>query len=454
MGFQFVHMESFCRKGDAQGRTTGFVFSEARRDPAASVHVANPLPPTVVYGMDVAQVEALHDTAADAARTTPKAGPPRKLRQDHKTLHTVIASHPYTMDEVRADPDKRAEVETWEKRTIVWLRSQYGDDLKSVVRHEDESHYHIHAYIVPTDDTEMRALRHHPGVTAKRAVMSETAGGENSKAASKRGDAAYKGAMREWQNSYHEVVGIPCGLARLGPRRRNLARGEWQRETAQAKALQAALERATVVKTKIEAHIATKKTEVGTLVSTAETTAAALRAEADTAIAEAARQLAAARAATDAAKARHDAAIKEQTKARGMMSFVREETARVAAQAARLQRLPSILRTVFDGFRQSAVAERIRAAVAADMTALRDQASAADRRAAAANNRASAAEAAHSKAEGRADTLDVALAETTAQRDAARREVARLRPSEPTLGPGFGPSIRPPAPGTRTPKSV
>jgi len=437
MGFQFVHMESFSRKGDSKGRSTGFVFSEARRDPAASVHVANPLQPTVAYGMDVSEVEALHDAAADAARTMPKSGPPRKLRQDHKTLHTVIASHPYTMDEIRADPAKRAEVETWEKRTIDWLRSQYGDDLKSVVRHEDESHYHIHAYIVPDADTEMRALRHHPGVTAKRAAMTEgPPAGEDSKALSKRGDSAYKGAMRAWQDSYHAVVGIPCGLARLGPRRRNLSRGDWQRDQTQAKALQAALDRAAVVKTKIETHIVTKKAEVETLVSTAETEVAALRAEAAAAMVEAAQRLAAAKAATEAAKAAHDAAVREQSRARRMMSRVQEETVRVAAKAARLQHLPSVLRTVFDGWRHSKVADRIRAAVDTDLAALRE-------RAASALKLAAAADAARRQALARADTLANALTETTAQRDAARRDVARFRPPEPTPGPSPGPGMRP-----------
>jgi hypothetical protein len=449
MGFQFIHMESFSRKGDEKGRTTSFVLGEARRDPAASVHVANPLPPVVVYGLDVAEVEALHDAAADAARTTPKDGKPRRLRQDHKTLHTVIASHPLTMEEIRVDQEKRAEVELWERRTIAWLRAQYGDDLKSVVRHEDESHYHIHAYVVPTDDTEMRALRHHPGVTAKRAAMAAgPADAEDSKALSKRGDAAYKGAMREWQESYHEVVGIPCGLARLGPRRRNLPRGEWQREKAQAKALQAALDRAAIVKTKIETHIDMKKAEVERLVSTAETTAAALRAEADAAMAEAARRLAAPPAETEAAQAAHDAAIKVQTEARGMISRAREEAVRVKTAAARLQHLPSVLRTVIDGFRKSKVAARVRAAVAVEMNRLRDQVSSAERRADAANNRASVAEAAHRKAEDRSWNLDAALTETEAQRDALRREVARFRPPEPMPGSSLRPGMRP-TPGRR-----
>ncbi len=437
MGFQFVHMESFSRKGDGKGRTTRFVFAEARRDPAASVHVAHPQPPVVVYGLDVVEVEALHDAAADAARTLPKDGKPRKLRQDHKTLHTVISSHPYTMDEIRDDPEKRAEVEVWEKRTIDWLRSQYRDDLKSVVRHEDESHYHIHAYIVPDADTEMRALRHHPGVTAKRDAMAVgPTDAEDLKALSKRGDAAYKGAMQAWQESYHEVVGIPCGLARLGPRRRNLPRGDWQRETAQAKALQAALNRAAVVKNKVETFVREKRTETESLVSTAETTAAALRAEADAAGADAARRLAEAKSATEAATAAHDAAVAEQRKARSMMARVREADAKMREATVRLQRWPSLLRTAWDGFRKSKVAERIRAAVESEMTALRERASSALARAA-------AADAALRKAEERASLIDHALTETTAQRDVAREELARLRPPEPMPRPSLGPGMRP-----------
>lgn len=440
MAFQFVHLESFSRKADSKGRGTAFIFAEARRDLAASVHVSNPSPPVVVYGATVEEVEALHDAAADAARTTPKDGKPRKLRQDHKTLHTVVASHPHSMDEVRADPAKRAEAEEWERRTVEWLRSQYGDDLKSVIRHEDESHFHIHAYVVPTDDPELRALRHHPGVTAKRAAMADGPGdGEDSKALSKRADREYKAAMRSWQDSYHAAVGIPCGLARLGPQRRSLTRAEWQAEKAQAKALKAALDRAAVVKTKIETHIVTKKTEVEALVSTAATEAAALRAEADAAKADADRLLAEAKAATDAALKEQDRAVQEQRKAQSMMARVRAEAARVREASAQLQRLPSLLRTVWDGFRQSRVADRIRASIEREMERLREQA-------ASAAERASKADADRRKAEERARTLDRNLTETTAQRDAARKEVARLRPPEPEPAYSAGPRPMPKRP--------
>ena len=109
MSFQFIHMTAYSRKGDGKGRSASYVFNEARRDPAASVHVANPAPPVVVFGVGVDEVERLHDAAADAATMTPKDGKPRRIQKSQHTLMTVVASHPLSMEEVRGDPDKRRE---------------------------------------------------------------------------------------------------------------------------------------------------------------------------------------------------------------------------------------------------------------------------------------------------------------------------------------------------------
>ncbi|EPB6721856.1 hypothetical protein ACRRHK_002926 [Vibrio fluvialis] len=38
---------------------------------------------------------------------------------------------------------------------------------------------------------------------------------------------AYKKAMIEFQNRYYDQVSIPCGLTRLGARKRRLTRKEW-----------------------------------------------------------------------------------------------------------------------------------------------------------------------------------------------------------------------------------
>jgi hypothetical protein len=269
MAYQFVHLESWSRKPDDKGRSTEFIFDEASRKPVASVHVAKPKPPTVIYGLDVEEVRAMHDMAATVATTTVK-GKPRKIRLDQKTLHSVVASHPYTVAEVRADPKKAEEVREWERLTVVWLKRQYGLALKSVIRHTDEQQWHLHAYVLPSDDPELKAAIFHPGVVAKRSVKAAGAQpGEDGKALNKRADVAYKSAMRDWQDSYHESVAVPCGLTRLGPARRRLTREEWKAEQAQAKALKNAVERAAAVKRQGQAYIDRTKAEAQAIKSDA-----------------------------------------------------------------------------------------------------------------------------------------------------------------------------------------
>lgn len=406
MPSQFVHLESWSRKGNASGRSTGFIFAEARRDPGASGHVTNPAAPIVIYGVGVEEVERQHDAAADLARTTPKGGMPKRIRQDQHTLITVVASHHFTVEEVRDDPLKRRDLARWEILTVEWLKGQYGDQLVSVVRHEDESHWHLHAYVLPSSP-DMKASALHPGQRAKAEIMQAgPVGGEDSKAVNRRGDRAYRAAMRAWQDSYYQTVAAPCGLTRLGPQRRRLTRAEWKAEQLQAQALRETLDRARAVKQKGESWIATTK------------------AKADRIVREAEREMEQARATTTAALAAHDKAVVEQRKAQGMMSHARQEAARVRNAVSRIQSLPGILRNIWDGFRRSKVQDRIHAAVETEMNDLRGQAVAAAERARTAND-------ARRRAEEKTRTLDRALAEVGVQRDAAWRELARLRPPEP-----------------------
>ncbi|MEY9782041.1 plasmid recombination protein [Sinorhizobium fredii] len=352
MGYQFIHLESYSRKADAKGRDTNFIFGEASRRPEASVHVTNPVPPVIVHGLSVEAVQELHDAAVASATIEVKGGKSRKIRSDQNSLHTVVASHPFTMDEIHADPGKRREALQWERRTIAWLQDQYGDDLKSVIRHEDESHYHLHGYVVPTSDPEMKAAKYHPGVTAKRTVMtSGPAAGEDQKALGKRGDAAYKAAMREWQDSYHETVAIPCGLTRLGPQRRRLSRDEWQREQVQARALQNVVRQARKVKASGEEFISRTKTNAAKMA------------------ANAAHAQDAARKAAAAALAVQDRARQEHEQARASI-----------ADAERYSGWAGRLRAVWDKFRESKMAERIRNEFLGEIDRWRDVAKTAERR--------------------------------------------------------------------------
>ncbi len=351
MGYQFVHLESFSRKPDAKGRGTDFIFSEASRKPEASIHVEHPLPPVVVYGVDVGTVQEIHDTAAAAATIAVKGGHIRKLAKDKKTLHTVVASYPVTMAEIRDDPGKRKEAEEWEQRTISWLRALYGDDLKSVIRHEDEKFYHIHAYVVPLDEPGMSALKYHPGVSAKRAVIEAGTEVQDKKALLKRADAAYKQAMREWQDSYHQAVAIPSGLTRLGPQRRRLSRDEWQREQVQAQSLQVVVQRARQVKADGDNFVARKKTEAAKIT------------------ADAAREREAARNATAAAHAARDRAHQERVRAQEAI-----------ADASRYSGWAGRLRAIWDRLRTSSLVEKVRAEFSNELDHWRNAARDAERK--------------------------------------------------------------------------
>lgn len=339
MGYQFVHLESYSRKADAKGRSTYFIFSEASRKPEASVHVAKSLSPVVVHGVGIEDVQKIHDDAAAVATIAVKGGHVRKVARDKKTLHTVVASHPLTMSEIRADPAKRFEAEEWERRTIYWLQQQYGSDLKSVIRHEDEEYFHIHAYVLPLNEPGMSALKFHPGVTKKREIMAAGPNeGEDPKVLSKRADAGYKQAMRKWQDSYHEAVAVPCGLTRLGPQRRRLSREEWQREQVQARALQTTIERAKAVKASGDDYIQRTKSEAETI-----------RAAADKEYEVAAR-------ATQSALAAEKQARKAQ-----------EEAKETVAQAQRYSSVGGRLRAMWDALGESALAKRIRQEFAAEI---------------------------------------------------------------------------------------
>lgn len=241
MSFQFAHIESYSRKPNKRGVNVRYVIAEAKREAGSCEHVENPEAPSLVYGITLDELEALHDEMANRATMTNSKGQSRKIRQDQRTLMTVVLSHPGD-DAVPTHfddgtPQAVASVEEWRERSIQWLRAKYGDDLKTVIEHTDEGHPHLHAYILPSGP-QMLARDYHPGEQAK----AESMAGDKSIEANREGDKAYRSAMREWQNDYYREVGQPCGLARIGPGRRRLSRAEWQAEQQSQQTVRVALE--------------------------------------------------------------------------------------------------------------------------------------------------------------------------------------------------------------------
>lgn len=434
MGYQFVTLQAFSRKPDEAGRSVGWVLDEAERKPGSCVHVAQPAPPETVHGVDLGEVRRLHDDACESARVMLANGRSRAVRRDQKSLLTVVASHPATMDQARADPQIAANVEAWEKRTVAWLKDMYGPGLLSVIRHSDESHPHLHAYVLPPD---LRANDLHPGSAAKRAIVAAgPSEGENAKSLNKRGDQAYRQALRAWQDSYHEHVGIPCGLARLGPKRRRLTRADWHAEQTAARATKVALDRAAAIDRQGRKFVASVKSSAASVIVAAQeqateakalhVTAEAKERKASAIVDHAEQQVAAAKALQAAAEAKERQASIILDRAGGEAERI---VAGAEARASRMNSWGGRLRAFIDGLRKSSIAAAARLEAAREVARERARADEAARRALEESQR-------RQEAERRARAAGESVRVTARERDSARHELAALRPE--TAAPAAG----------------
>lgn len=222
MGYQFLHLEGYARHGSKQGEkarkwSASEIAAEAMRDPDACPHVEQPKAPKVLYGGTPREAAKLAESWADSA----KDAQGRALRKDGLALAAGVVSLP---------ADQANDWPRFREATVAWLKKQYGERLRSVVEHTDEAHPHLHFYAVPLPGERFEVL--HPGrlAAAKKARQGGKKGAQNTE---------YKRAMQGWQDSFSSAVAANFGLARLGPGRRRLTRGEWQAEQAQAKALAA-----------------------------------------------------------------------------------------------------------------------------------------------------------------------------------------------------------------------
>ena len=232
MAYQFIHIEAYARvagAGKAGGRNVGNVLAEADRKPGNCPHIdpeklADPaLAPARIYGLKLEKVEAEANAWAEQA----KDAQGRNLRKDGHCLLAGVVSLP--------NDTPPGDWQRFKNDAVKWLKNEYGERLRSVIEHKDESHPHLHFYAVPEVGKGFASL--HPGQQAARKAKAQGL---------KKGEQneAYKNAMRDWQDKFSMDVGQHHGLTRIGPGQRRLTRGEWKQEQKQAKALQQAKSRA------------------------------------------------------------------------------------------------------------------------------------------------------------------------------------------------------------------
>lgn len=223
MAYQFVHVNTYSIKSGGAG-----IAAEAGRKPAHSRHVENPQPPVLLAGVEPelawGQIEQRHEKARDLVTLKNGRKAERRLRSDASVLLAAVASYPEPTETCDTDsPD----FQDWQKRTLDWFTAQHGEPLSAVL-HLDETHPHIHFLTAPNLEDGQRMRDIHPGERAKAVV-----GGKSAGRIEKR--QAFSEAMRQYQDGYHQAVGVHHGQARLGPKRQRLTRDEWKTQQAELK---------------------------------------------------------------------------------------------------------------------------------------------------------------------------------------------------------------------------
>ena len=212
--YQFGHVEAYARKPQKGAWSIRDVAAEAERKREHCMHVEQPQEPIRVFGCSPS--EAVEQAEAWGAQAKDARG--RKLRSDAPVLLAGVLSYPRQGEEW---PE-------FKQKALTWLKSEYGDNLVSVIEHQDEQHPHIHFYAVPKPGQSFNNL--HQG----RAAAAEAKRKGETKAAQQ---YAHNNAMRDWQDRLYQAVGREFGLARLGPKRQRLTRAEWVAQQAAQQAI-------------------------------------------------------------------------------------------------------------------------------------------------------------------------------------------------------------------------
>ena len=200
----------------SKGKSTMYdVIAEALRDEGHIAHVENPQTPTFLIGCEITLRELESEIEKKCALEKERTG--KAPRKDMHVLLAGVASYPRELE-----TDDPSAYEKWEKATVNWLKKKYGDNLRCVLRHQDEAHPHIHFFVC--DRTRVNAKELHDGYAASAGLP-----------LSKESKIVFNDAMRDFQSDYYAKVGHAAGLLRDGPKRKRMPNPEYKRTQREAR---------------------------------------------------------------------------------------------------------------------------------------------------------------------------------------------------------------------------
>lgn len=226
MNSQFIHIEVYSReepaaktrnkqttnhRSDVRHTTVSGVLSEMKRDKGFTSHLDEIHEPIVLHGSIDALERSIERYEAEH-KTVDKNGKEKKLRKDACVLLAGVIS---------LDREDQEIWEDYKTKSIKYLKTKYGKNLKCVVEHTDEKNPHIHFYVVSKPGQDLNLL--HDGKKAVSKLSKEDK--------KKQHLSVYTKAMISFQDDFYSKVSNAFGLSRTGenPRERLRSRPDYLR---------------------------------------------------------------------------------------------------------------------------------------------------------------------------------------------------------------------------------
>lgn len=242
MSYQFIHFEDYSinkakkktnkeekaikeqkekgiYKGDYNNETEGnnlrSIIAEAKREPGnipSTIVDGIVKEPILLYGSNLDDVESMALNYHKNTKTKDKNGKEKKLRKDANIILAGVVS---------LNRDNYKIWDDYKNDSIKYLKEKYGDKLKSVIEHTDETHPHFHFYIVQ-DVGEVFDLIHDGKKAALEVRSKNKLKGEQ--------NTAYIKAMSRYQEDFFLNVASKYGLTKDGPKRARISREDYLKQ--------------------------------------------------------------------------------------------------------------------------------------------------------------------------------------------------------------------------------
>jgi hypothetical protein len=229
----FIRVEAYARQAPHKKNSrelkacTDGILGELVRRPGFHPHVAAPKQPEIIFGPDPETVwKEAYDQAAQAEER-----PGVRQRTTGLIMGVGVLTYPVPRSIVEKEPEETRKCESWFADSRVFIENEFGDRLKLIVYHRDETYPNWHFALIPRlgADRRIRIGDVHPGFRAEQEARARKESRRDQR-------EAHEDALRAFIDRFHINVALKYGHCRSGPERGRLTRDEWKERIAMTRA--------------------------------------------------------------------------------------------------------------------------------------------------------------------------------------------------------------------------